>query len=386
MPSRRTNPSRYSPAIANSTIHAARKRSRVRKPHCSTWSRLARYFRLAARMTKPITTLTRAIQPPLRGRRFRYEGKSASRKNGSARPVANVTMPTSGRVPPPETEAASSVPTNGPTQANEASENVRPISSVPAKPPFSDAFVQARQDRRRNRDLERPQQAQSERDEQHRDERRSPRGSSPVARRRTVPARPWSRRPSPGEQHDDSQAEHHRLNHTVAPPARLPVEEVRHRDRDHGEHAGREDGGQPEAERHQQKRADALVLRGARPAAAARAPSASAYPAGIAGEAEAAEASIVSGAVPSQRAGNALRVVARLVARFDRELRRTRRGVLLQPQLQQERDVAFVGFGFRLKFLSKARLGGGCSRRTPSTTLGGPTWNEVGIPLGVEAE
>ena len=82
----------------------------MRKPHCSTWSRLLRYFRLAARMTKPITTLTRAIQPPLRGMRFRYDGKSASRKNGSARPVAKVTMPISGRVLPPDTEAASRVP------------------------------------------------------------------------------------------------------------------------------------------------------------------------------------------------------------------------------------------------------------------------------------
>ena len=42
-------------------------------------------------------------------------------------------MPISGRVPPPDTEAASSVPTNGPTQAKEASENVRPISSVPSE-------------------------------------------------------------------------------------------------------------------------------------------------------------------------------------------------------------------------------------------------------------
>jgi hypothetical protein len=30
------------------------------------------------------------------------------------------------------------VPTNGPTQANEASENVSPMSSAPAKPPFSE--------------------------------------------------------------------------------------------------------------------------------------------------------------------------------------------------------------------------------------------------------
>jgi hypothetical protein len=46
-------------------------------------------------------------------------------------------MPISGRVPPFPTEAASRVPTNGPTHANEASEKVRPIRSVPPKPPFS---------------------------------------------------------------------------------------------------------------------------------------------------------------------------------------------------------------------------------------------------------
>src|SRR3954449_6143261 len=105
--------------MAKRTIHAARKRSRVRKPQRRTWSRLARYFKDAARMTKPITTLTRAIQPPLRGSFFRYEGKSARKKNGSERPVAKVAIPIRGRVPPLETDAASSVPTNGPTQANE---------------------------------------------------------------------------------------------------------------------------------------------------------------------------------------------------------------------------------------------------------------------------
>ena len=89
-------------------------------------------------MTKPITTFTRASHPPLRGMRFRYDGKSASRKNGSASPVAKTTMPTSGRGRPPPTDAASSVPTKGPTQANDESANVSPISSVPAKPPCSD--------------------------------------------------------------------------------------------------------------------------------------------------------------------------------------------------------------------------------------------------------
>src|SRR6516165_1365417 len=141
MPSRRTKPSRYRPAMPKSTIHAARNRSRVSKPQCSTWSRLERYFRLAARITKPMTTLTRDIQPPLFGNRLRYDGKSASRKNGSARPVAKESIPNSGRAPPPETDAASSVPTKGPTQANDASEKVSPMSSVPTKPPLSEDWL-----------------------------------------------------------------------------------------------------------------------------------------------------------------------------------------------------------------------------------------------------
>ena len=84
-----------------------------------------------------MTTLTRAIQPPLRGIRFRYDGNTASRKNGSARPVAKATMPNNGRVLPPETEPASKVPTNGPTQAKEDSEKVNPMSRLPRKPPRS---------------------------------------------------------------------------------------------------------------------------------------------------------------------------------------------------------------------------------------------------------
>jgi len=78
-----------------------------------------------------MTTFTRAIQPPLRGMRFRYDGNTASRKNGSARPVAKLTMPINGRVLPPETDAASKVPTKGPTQEKDASENVSPMRRLP---------------------------------------------------------------------------------------------------------------------------------------------------------------------------------------------------------------------------------------------------------------
>src|ERR1041385_6912266 len=90
-------------------------------------------------MTKPITTLTRASHPPLLGKRFKYDGNKARKKNGRARPLEKHTMPSSGRAPPPCTEAASSDPTNGPTQANDVSENVSPMSSVPNTPPFCEA-------------------------------------------------------------------------------------------------------------------------------------------------------------------------------------------------------------------------------------------------------
>ena len=100
-------------------------------------------------MMKPSTTFTRASQPPLRGSRFRYEGNSASRKNGDASPEANVIIPSAGWMPPRWTEPASSVPMNGPTQANDVSENVRPISSVPSDAAPLRRLVHLRQQRRK---------------------------------------------------------------------------------------------------------------------------------------------------------------------------------------------------------------------------------------------
>ena len=88
-------------------------------------------------MTKPITTLTRAIQPPLRGMRFRYDGNTASRKNGRARPVAKADHADQRPRLAAGYRAASKVPTKGPTQAKEASENVSPMSRLPTKPPWS---------------------------------------------------------------------------------------------------------------------------------------------------------------------------------------------------------------------------------------------------------
>jgi len=42
------------------------------------------YFSIAARITNPSTTLIRAIQLPLFGNLLKYDGKSASAKNGRA--------------------------------------------------------------------------------------------------------------------------------------------------------------------------------------------------------------------------------------------------------------------------------------------------------------
>src|SRR5690242_20180217 len=126
--------------MAASTIQIERKTPRLRAPHFITWSTLLRYLRAAPRMTKPMTTLTRASHPPLLGIRFKYEGNKAKRKNGSARPAAKVNMPAAGRARLPPTEAARRDPTNGPTHAKEASEKVSPITSVPTKPPFPEVW------------------------------------------------------------------------------------------------------------------------------------------------------------------------------------------------------------------------------------------------------
>ena len=106
-------------------------------------------------------------------------------------------MPISGRVPPPCTDAASSVPTNGPTQANEASENVRPMSSVPRKPPCREALFEPRQNARRDGDFEGAQQAQAEGDETAREMKPLTQGFEPSC---TIPNGPRiavAARPSP---------------------------------------------------------------------------------------------------------------------------------------------------------------------------------------------
>ena len=64
--------------------------------------------------------------------------------------------------------------------------------------------------------------------------------------------------PSAGEEDDDSEAEDERLHDALPAAAGLAVEEVGHRDRDHGEDARREDGGEAEAEGHGEEADQAL--------------------------------------------------------------------------------------------------------------------------------
>ena len=115
-------------------------------------------------------------------------------------------MPSRGRTPPLCTDAASSVPTNGPTQANEVSENVSPMSSVPSTPPFCEARSRLVRIPDGNGDLEGAQQAQSEHEKHQRDETVHPRVRAQLhdAER---PEQRRGRETHAGEQHDDAEAE-----------------------------------------------------------------------------------------------------------------------------------------------------------------------------------
>ncbi len=132
---------------------------------------LLRYLNITASNTNPITTFTRASQPPLRGSFFKYDGNAARKKNGDASPVAKLAIPTTGCVMLwLVTEDASNGRQSGPTHAKDVSENVRPISRRAKYPPRRDAwsiFVSMPEGRVI---FERPQQAERERREHGGDE------------------------------------------------------------------------------------------------------------------------------------------------------------------------------------------------------------------------
>ena len=104
-----------------------------------TASTLLAYLSVAARMTKPSTILTRAIQLPLLGSRVRNDGNSASPKNGSASPEAKATIPASGLQPPPDYGAGEQGPYERPHAGEGRQREGQAIKSVPSRPPFREA-------------------------------------------------------------------------------------------------------------------------------------------------------------------------------------------------------------------------------------------------------
>ena len=125
-------------------------------------------------------------------------------------------MPSSGRIPPLPTDAASSVPMNGPTQANEESANVSPISSVPAMPPFCEAAVSLVStddgmviSNAPSRLSPNARKTSAMKPFTH--------GFDPSCTTPNGPRMAVVIRPNPREQHHDPQAEEHRLEDALAP-------------------------------------------------------------------------------------------------------------------------------------------------------------------------
>ncbi len=103
--------------------------------HWYIWSTLLRYLNPTASTKKPMVTLVMPSQPPDFGSLPRYDGNRPRKKNGSARPIENISIPKTGHaMPPPETEPASSAPTKGPVQAKDARAKTSPIISVGKTP------------------------------------------------------------------------------------------------------------------------------------------------------------------------------------------------------------------------------------------------------------
>ena len=121
--------------MANSTIQAARKRSRVRMFHCNTWS-TAQIFEHRSQDDESHHDLdarhpAAAAGQPLEVRGKQRQQKERQRQTGGKRNHAEH-RPRSAALHRGRQQRARRT---GPTQANEVSENVRPMSSVPAKPP-----------------------------------------------------------------------------------------------------------------------------------------------------------------------------------------------------------------------------------------------------------
>ena len=150
------------------------------------------------------------------------------------------------------------------------------------------------------------------------------------------------------------------MGDALAPPARRTAEEVGHGDGNHREDARREDGGQPEPERDQQKRVElaasrALLLRRLSLRVSRRNRHGRRRCRGVHGQ--------VRRPRPPPR--HALFVAARLVARIHGDLHRPRAGVLLDLQLQQKRNLAFISFRIGIEVRVESSFGGRLERAIP---------------------
>ena len=63
-----------------------------------------------------------------------YDGNIAKKKKGAASPPAKANIPTAGAHPAVWTDAARSVPTNGPTHANDVTQKVNAKKKVATMP------------------------------------------------------------------------------------------------------------------------------------------------------------------------------------------------------------------------------------------------------------
>ena len=180
-----------------------------------------------------------------------------ARRTASARPVAKLTMPISGRVLPPGTEAASSVPTNG-SDAGEGRERERqPHEQRAGEAALVGRLFSAGEEAEGMVISKAPSRLRPKAMKSSGDEAVHPGVGAQVARRRTGRDGRGRQSPRPVNSTMMPRQKTTRLHDAVAPAAGLAVEEVRHRDRDHREDAGGEDGGQSEAEGDQRgSRAD----------------------------------------------------------------------------------------------------------------------------------
>src|SRR5690606_7907760 len=104
---------------------------------CKTKSALDKNLKAKANSKNPKETLTVFIQPPERGNEFNQPGNTANNINGKAKANENPNIPTTGAIPPIETDCTKIPPIIGPVQENDTIANANAIKKIPIIPPRS---------------------------------------------------------------------------------------------------------------------------------------------------------------------------------------------------------------------------------------------------------